>query len=119
MWEVFEKLREQRGVSVYRVAKDCGMQPGMFSNWKAGRYVPKADKMQVLADYFGVSVEYLMTGETPTEYYLNDDVAEIAREIYENPDLRALFDAARGSDAKDVNIAKQILILSKATNPDG
>ena len=30
---------------------------------KAGRYTPKQDKMQKIADYFGVSIEYLMTGE--------------------------------------------------------
>ena len=32
-------------------------------NWKQGKYTPKQDKLQKIADYFGVSLEYLMTGK--------------------------------------------------------
>lgn len=34
----------------------------MFTSWKKGTYKPKLDKLQKIADYFGVSVEYLLTG---------------------------------------------------------
>lgn len=65
MYSMFEKLCEERGVTPYRVAKDTGITTATLSNWKKGRYVPKADKLQRIADYFGVPLRYLMTGEKP------------------------------------------------------
>ena len=51
--------------------------------------------MKKLADYFGVSVEYLMTGEETNGYYLNEETAKMAQEMFEDPDMRSLFDMKR------------------------
>lgn len=67
MYEIFERLCKEKGVTPYRVCKDTGLTTATISNWKAGRYVPKQDKMQVIADYFGVSIKYLMTGKEETD----------------------------------------------------
>ncbi|MGC6174291.1 helix-turn-helix domain-containing protein [Lacrimispora sp. 38-1] len=63
MYDIFEKLCEQNKVTPYRVCKETGITTATISNWKAGRYVPKQDKMKKIADYFKVSVDYLMTGK--------------------------------------------------------
>lgn len=63
MYDIFEKLCEQNKVTPYRVCKETGITTATISNWKAGRYVPKQDKMKKIADYFGVTVDYLMTGK--------------------------------------------------------
>ena len=63
MYEIFERLCEEKGVTAYRVCKSTGITTATISNWKAGRYTPKQEKMQKIADYFGVSLEYLMTGK--------------------------------------------------------
>lgn len=60
MYEIFEKLLRERGVSAYKVAKATGISTGSLSDWKKGRSSPKADKLQKIADYFGVSVDYLL-----------------------------------------------------------
>ena len=62
MYDIFQKLCDANNVTPYRVCKETGITTATMSNWKAGRYTPKADKMQKIADYFGVSVKYLMTG---------------------------------------------------------
>lgn len=62
MYEIFEKLCAEKGVTPYRVCKETGITTSTISNWKAGRYTPKQDKMQKIADFLGVSIEYLMTG---------------------------------------------------------
>lgn len=59
MYENFEKLLKERGISAYKVAKDTGIGTATLSNWKTGKYTPKADKLQKIADYFGVTLEYL------------------------------------------------------------
>ena len=67
MYEIFEKLCIQHNVTPYRVCKETGITTATISNWKAGRYVPKADKLQKIADYFGVSLSYLMSGKEESE----------------------------------------------------
>ncbi len=60
MYEKFEKLLLQTGKSIYRVSKDTGIPDSTLYEWKAGKYNPKVDKLKILADYFGVSVEYFV-----------------------------------------------------------
>lgn len=62
MYEVFEQLLQKYGVTTYKVAKETGISQTTFSNWKSGRSNPKIDAMQKIADYFGVTLDYLMTG---------------------------------------------------------
>ena len=94
MYEIFEQLCQEKGVTAYKVCKETGITTATISNWKAGRYTPKQEKMQKIADLFGVSLEYLTTGKEPEineEYYLNKETAQVAQEIFENKELRALF----------------------------
>lgn len=62
MYEIFEQLLSKYGVTAYRVAKETGITTATLTNWKQGKYTPKQDKLQKIADYFGVSLDYLMTG---------------------------------------------------------
>lgn len=98
MYEIFERLLKSRGLKAADVVRGTGLPSSLFSEWKRGKSNPKADKLQLIADFFGVSLEYLMTGEEKEggeTYYLNDETREIAQEIFENPDLRSLFDMSR------------------------
>ena len=60
MYEIFAKLMAERGLTAYRVSMDTGVSQATLSDWKRGRSTPKLPKLQKLADYFGVSLEYLM-----------------------------------------------------------
>lgn len=60
MFERFEQLVKARGITTYRVAKDIGLAPTVFSDWKSGKSKPKADKLKKIADYFGVTIEYFL-----------------------------------------------------------
>lgn len=65
MYDIFAKLMAERGLTAYRVSQDTGISQATLSDWKRGRSVPKLPKLQVLADYFGVTVEQLM-GDCPS-----------------------------------------------------
>ena len=98
MYEVFEHLLQKFGVTTAEVCKATGIGQSTMSNWKSRRNMISGKNAQLIADYFGVSVDYLMTGrekEGGEEYYLNDETREIAQEIFENPDLKSLFDMSR------------------------
>ena len=60
MHEKYVKLRNERGITDYRVAMDTGIPCSTFTDWKNGRSKPKVDKLKILADYFGVSIEYFL-----------------------------------------------------------
>ena len=60
----YEALKVKKGVSDYQVAKDTGIPRSTLSEWNAGKYIPKADKLLKLAEYFGVSIEELIKGAT-------------------------------------------------------
>ena len=116
MYSIFEELLQKRGVSTYKVAKDTGIAQSVFSSWKNGISTPKQDKMQKIADYFNVSVEYLMTGkekEGGEKYYLNEETSQIAQEIFDNKELRLLFDAAKDAQPEDLQTVHQMLLALK------
>ena len=58
MYKKYADLRDQHGLTDYRVAMDTGISTATLSNWKAGNYTPKFDKLLTLAKYFNVPVEY-------------------------------------------------------------
>lgn len=60
MYKEYAQLRDARGITDYKVAKDTGISTATLSNWKNGAYRPKIDKLIIIADYFGVSVEDLI-----------------------------------------------------------
>ncbi len=121
MYEIFVKLLEKYDVTAYRVSKATGIASSTFTDWKNGRSTPKQDKLQKIADFFGVSVEYLMTGEENTPaYYLSDETAKAAQEIFENKELRLLFDAARDADPEDLTaVHSMLLALKRKERPNG
>lgn len=59
MYEIFARLLKEKGVKAFDVAKATGLRSGLFTDWKKGRYTPKAEKRRIIADYFGVTLAYL------------------------------------------------------------
>lgn len=62
-YEIFDNLLKINKTTVYRVSKETGISASTLSDWKSGRSVPKLDKIKLIAEYFGVSLEYMLTGE--------------------------------------------------------
>lgn len=60
MYEKFSVLLGKYNKTAYQVSKDTGIAQSVLSDWKTGRSKPKADKLKILADYFGVSIEYFL-----------------------------------------------------------
>lgn len=56
-YERFEELCKERGVTANIVSKSTGVATSTISNWKKGNYTPKRNKLESLAEYFGVSAD--------------------------------------------------------------
>lgn len=61
MYKKYVELRDKKGVTDYKVSGDTGITKSTFSDWKSGRSEPKLEKLKILADYFGVSIEYFLS----------------------------------------------------------
>lgn len=61
-FEIFLKLCQSCGKSANAVAKELKIASGTVTEWKKGR-VPQNATLLKLADYFGVSVDYLLGNE--------------------------------------------------------
>ena len=82
MYEIYCKLRDLKGLKDADVVRGTGITKSTFSSWKSGKYTPKNDKLQKIADFLGVSLEYLRTGQEPTSDFLySDENAEFLIEI--------------------------------------
>ena len=119
MYSIFQRLCELRNIKPAQVAKDTGISKATLSEWKKGTYTPKSAKLQKIADYFGVTIDYLMTGEDSSGYYKDPETAKLAQRLLSDPGFRALMDAAEDADPENVKLAAEMLQRMKRTNPDG
>lgn len=55
-----EKLVKEKGTTFYAVAKELGFAKSLFSDWKSGKSMPKTDKLLLIAEHFGVAIQYLL-----------------------------------------------------------
>jgi len=62
MYEIFARLLEERGLKAADVCRGTGLPSSLFSEWKRGKSTPKPDKLQKIADFFGVPLSYLLNG---------------------------------------------------------
>lgn len=129
---IFDNLLKANGTTVYRVSKDTGISASTFSDWKSGRSVPKTDKMKLIADYFGVSLEYMINGDRAKSAVTNSAegcMIPIIGEIragspiitnesmlgYENADVdeadEYFYLRVQGDSMKDIGMVEGSLVL--------
>lgn len=112
------------GIPQTVLEKELGFSRGSIGKMRTSNMTH--ERLQKIADYFHVTVEYLLTGkDSPKEsqsgktYYFSDETAETAQVILEDRNLRMLFDAAKGSKPEDLQMVADMLRRFKETNPDG
>ena len=97
MYEVFEQLLQKHGVTPYKVAKEAGVTQTALSNWKSGRSTPSSKTLQKVADYFGVTVDYLMTGRVEAKEKAPELTARDERDIAKDLN-RIMGEIQKGDD---------------------
>ena len=101
---VFKRLRISSGYTQSELANRLKISKSTISMYENGNREPDFETLELIADFFNVDIDFLLgrtdkTTLTPEtigrQYYLNEETKEIAQEIFENPDLRSLFDVAK------------------------
>ena len=93
------------------IINDLGINKSAISTWINGTRMPRMDKVQALADYFGINKSDLLEDkpEHDSSYYINEDAKELAQFLFKNPEYRVLFDAAKDVSADDLEMVKTII----------
>lgn len=111
--EIIRELCRKNNITIQRLEQVLG-----FSNASIAKATSnmKAEKLKAIADYFGVTMEYLMTGEEPEQassegnkYYFDEDAAQLAEFLHKNPEYKALFDASRKVKPEDIEFVLQMI----------
>ena len=112
MYEIYARLRDERGMKDSDVCKATGIAPGSMTDWKKGRVQLKTDKLLAIARLFDVSLEYLL-GETQKrqfeEFYLDPETGKFAHEMFDDKDMRALFHMKRNMTPERFSAHKKMM----------
>lgn len=107
-----QKAIEGSYLNQSQIAKMCGISRGSCSDWCSGKTYPRPEKMELLCNALGVT-EYDLTHDFEGEdvkAYMNREVADIAEELRENPDARALYVAITKLSDENKKALKQIVL---------
>ena len=93
-WNVFFELCKKEGKTPNGLAKELGISSGTITWWKKGR-TPHQDRLEMLANYFNVSVGYLLGYETQPKQTEqkekspspNTDKEDVILELFKNMPL--------------------------------
>ena len=100
--DVLRELRTNRSLPQAELAKNLGVSFGLIGMYESGRRKPSYEMLEAIADYFNVSIDYLMGKDEKSVYYLDPDSAAIAQEVHSRPELKLLFDATRKISPEDL-----------------
>ena len=73
----FQALCEKKGVSVYRACTDAGLNRSAVAKWKAGGK-PNGNTAAKLAQYLGVTTDFLLTGQEKPKPKVAEEVRQFA-----------------------------------------
>ena len=74
--QTLDKLMSERDVSAYKISKATGISDRLIGYWRKGEKLPGAENLLTIANYFGISVDYLLTGKeksSPTNQLTADE----------------------------------------------
>lgn len=122
-YDVVIDLCRKHGIAPTSLEKELGFGRGSIGKMRTSKMT--YERLQKIADYFSVDVSYIVTGESSEKestsgekYYFDDSTAETAQMLFENNDLRLLFDAAKDSRPADLQLAADLLRRLKGEGID-
>lgn len=81
--EKIESLVDQAGITVSQMLKECGLNLSLINDMKKKGSIPSAEKIIIIADYFGISTDFLLGRTLDEELYLKDLPLQAMEDIKE------------------------------------
>ena len=113
--ERIKGICKERHIPISKLERDLGFANAYISQLRKG--VVPSDRLAKIANYLGVTTQYLIDGETkkaPTTD--GEDLADYLQDLRERPETRALLEASRGMTKEQV---EQMAAFAKALRGGG
>ena len=110
------------GMTQIELAKKLGVGTTSVYNWCNGIKTPRMDKVDAMCDLFHCNRSDLIEDKSDKQsngYYTDQETAQVAQEIFENKELRALFDVQRDMDADDLRALHNMGLALKSRERGG
>jgi len=110
-FDIFDRLCTEKGKSQSAAAEEAGVSKNAIGRWRSGEVVPSKASVKKIADYFGVSVGYLLGDEkqknpaTENDSGISKEKSELIQKIMSLPD----------EDLASVDLLLQVLEAKKST----
>ena len=98
-----------RGKTQNDLVRDLEITASTVSDWANGKKYPRVDKMQMLADYFGILKSDLTAEHQESELTEDIELQEYLEELKNRSEMRMLFSLAKGATKEDVMQAVKII----------
>lgn len=110
-----KELCKENHISVNKLEEALEISKGSLCKIDTNK--PSAGRMEKIADYFGVTVDYLMGRENEPEVFdkeknlivLDDDALELLEELKTRPEMRTLFSVSKKATKEDIMKAVKII----------
>ena len=110
-YDIFLQLCDEKGTKPTPVAEAIGVHRSTATKWKKGA-IPSGDTLQKLAEYFNVSVDYLLGNEektSPAKSAEDETLEELLERLKNREEMKMLFKLADGATKEDVLRAVAII----------
>ena len=118
--ERIKRAREDKDILQQELATAINMNVSVLNRIEKGTRPIRDDELVRIARALQVSTDYLLDNEKDKfarvngGYYDDPEVASIANEMKENPDIRVLFDATRGLKKESIEEVRRFVEFQKA-----
>ena len=102
--EILCELREEIGLTQKQLASKLHMAPTTISSYETSKILPPPDKLIALADYFGVTTDYLL-GRSP--YNINTSI--LHEKLYEDMTIGDFVEDFKLLSAKQKQAAATVI----------
>ena len=109
-------LLNKQGLSQRELADYLGVHQQVTTDWKNGKSKSYTKYISQIADYLGVSADYLLGTETikvvdeeRNTIVLDDDTLEIIRDLRERPEMKMVFSTMKKATKEDIIQAVKII----------
>lgn len=115
--DMLKYFRMKYQLSQSELAAKLGVSASTISMYEVGKREPDFETEEKIADFFNTDLNTLRGRDNETasndKYYLNDETTQMAQSIFENKELRMLFDAAQDASPEDLQTVHSMLLALK------
>jgi len=119
--DLYERIKEvasAKGISINKLEKDLNLPRSSVRKYSKNK--PSAERIGTIADYLGVSADYLINGNVDTSegvqtdvqvpsYYIDAETRALAQELHDNPELSVMLDAYKTLSPRDAKLVMEMV----------